>query len=77
MQLTLTSDAEQRFRKLMELAECSGEDVMANALVLLEWAVDQRRRGNKIGAIDSTKRRIEYVNPPILKAVTPPAKRLI
>ncbi len=75
MQLTLTSDAEQRFRKLMELAECSREDVMANALALLEWAVDQRCRGNRIGAVDSAKRSIEYVNPPILKAVTRPTKR--
>lgn len=64
---------ENKVRELEQLMEESGtatrKDLFNNALTLLEWALNESKRGNVIASINEQEHKYEELHMPILSAV--------
>jgi hypothetical protein len=67
---------EEKVAELKKLMEESGiktrKDLLNNALMLLEWAISERRAGRTIVSIDEKKNRFKEVLMPILSSISRP-----
>lgn len=65
---------EEKIAELKILMKESGiktrKDLLNNALMLLEWAVNEKRQGRTIISIDEKKNRHKEILMPILSAIT-------
>ena len=64
---------EEKVSELKKLMEESGiktrKDLLNNALMLLEWAISERRAGRTIVSVDEKKNRYKEVLMPILSSI--------
>ena len=64
---------EEKVAELKKLMEESGiktrKDLLNNALMLLEWAISERRAGRTIVSVDEKKNRYKEVLMPILSSI--------
>jgi hypothetical protein len=64
---------EEKVSELKKLMEESGiktrKDLLNNALMLLEWAISERRAGRTIVSVDEKKNRFKEVLMPILSSI--------
>jgi hypothetical protein len=64
---------EEKVSELKKLMDESGiktrKDLLNNALMLLEWAISERRAGRTIVSVDEKKNRYKEVLMPILSSI--------
>lgn len=65
---------EEKVAELKKLMDESGiktrKDLLNNALMLLEWAISERRAGRAIVSVDEKKNRYKEVLMPILSSIS-------
>jgi hypothetical protein len=70
IQFELPEDKVSELKKLMEESGIkTRKDLLNNALMLLEWAISERRAGRTIVSVDEKKNRYKEVLMPILSSI--------
>ena len=70
VQITLRQDKVQEMERLMEEAGvATKKDYLNNALLLLKWAIQERRRGRVIASVDENDDRYQPLMMPVLDNV--------
>jgi hypothetical protein len=70
IQFELPEDKVSELKKLMEESGIkTRKDLLNNALMLLEWAISERRAGRTFVSVDEKKNRYKEVLMPILSSI--------
>lgn len=71
LQFELTEEQHEEVKALMEQTRIrTKKDLINNALTLLEWAVNERKKGRIIASVDEINEKYKEVIMPSLSAVT-------